>query len=74
MPARKKNHDRNCPGCQYNAAVAQCRRCNNLICEMDMTCGHFIQSPLCAWMTPKDWKALKPFFTGTFDGVHVSGQ
>lgn len=28
---------------------------------------------LCLWATADDWAALRPFLTGTLDGVHAGG-
>lgn len=48
-----------------------CSVCNGLLGPMDTGDGktHYF----CAWATPDDWKALRPFLTGTFDGVQAGG-
>lgn len=28
---------------------------------------------LCLWATPDDWRALRPYVTGGFEGVRLSG-
>lgn len=48
-----------------------CTVCKGLLGPLDTGDGrmHYF----CSWARPEDWAALRPFFTGTLEGVQAGG-
>jgi hypothetical protein len=47
-----------------------CPVCRNLLGDLDPGQD---RHKFCAWATEDDWKALRPYLTGTLLGVHAGG-
>lgn len=46
----------------------QCPVCTGLLGEL--RAGE-IKHPFCAWARPSDWAALRPYLTGTLEGIQA---